>query len=167
MQHPRLSLEVMYWTNGEVSPRSPPPLLLTILNDDARLGLISRHLSEPIQTLTTQSAVQPGEPTGLLRSIGSTHVRYKCRGLSSLPSDSDMVAVSLAAAYADAYPHTKTLTQQAPYDFVGNMTVKDVTDAALNLWLNNDFTQLDCLDKGGVPGYNCPCGTPGFWNTNW
>ncbi|KAG8871882.1 hypothetical protein FRB97_008236 [Tulasnella sp. 331] len=75
--------------------------------------------------------------------------------------------LSLAAAYVDAYPHTKSLTQKEPHDFVGNATVKAVTDLALNLWFEDDFTQIDCLDHGGDPGRNCPCGTPGFWNTNW
>lgn len=38
---------------------------------------------------------------------------------------------------------------------------------ALNYWFDNDFTQSDCVDDGGVASGNCPCGTPGLWNKNW
>ncbi|KAI9485213.1 MAG: chondroitin AC/alginate lyase [Benjaminiella poitrasii] len=38
---------------------------------------------------------------------------------------------------------------------------------ALNYWFENDFTEPDCLESGGKSGHNCPCGTPGLWNTNW
>ncbi|KAG9035127.1 hypothetical protein FRB95_011994 [Tulasnella sp. JGI-2019a] len=75
--------------------------------------------------------------------------------------------VSLAAAYIDAYPHNASLTDKAPNDFIGNATVKNVTDSAMNYWFANDFTDLDCLDDGGTVGGNCTCGTPGFWNENW
>ncbi|KAG1757532.1 polysaccharide lyase family 8 protein [Suillus lakei] len=36
---------------------------------------------------------------------------------------------------------------------------------AMDYWFANDFTNSACLDYGGTP--SCPCGTPGFWNTNW
>ncbi|KAG1783909.1 polysaccharide lyase family 8 protein [Suillus placidus] len=36
---------------------------------------------------------------------------------------------------------------------------------AMDYWFANDFTNPACLDYGGTP--TCPCGTPGFWNTNW
>ncbi|KAG9035110.1 hypothetical protein FRB95_011977 [Tulasnella sp. JGI-2019a] len=75
--------------------------------------------------------------------------------------------VSLASAYIDAYAHNASLTGAAPYDFAWNATVKDVIDSAMGHWFDNDFTDLDCLDKGGVAGHNCPCGTPGLWNPNW
>ncbi|KAG9035128.1 hypothetical protein FRB95_011995 [Tulasnella sp. JGI-2019a] len=75
--------------------------------------------------------------------------------------------VSLAAAYVDAYPHNASLTDEAPNDSIGNTTVKNVTDTAMNYWFANDFTELDCLDKGGVVGSNCPCGTLGLWDKNW
>ncbi|KAG1474632.1 hypothetical protein G6F56_000243 [Rhizopus delemar] len=38
---------------------------------------------------------------------------------------------------------------------------------ALNYWLDHDFTEPDCVDRGGKKGSNCPCGTPGLWNRNW
>jgi len=37
--------------------------------------------------------------------------------------------------------------------------------SAMNFWFSRDFTLPGCLDKGGTSA--CPCGTPGFWNTNW
>ncbi|KAG9007820.1 hypothetical protein FRB93_007211 [Tulasnella sp. JGI-2019a] len=73
--------------------------------------------------------------------------------------------LSLAAAYVDAYPHTAQLTEKAPHNFVGNATVKNVTDSTMNFWFQNDFKPLDCLDNGGSE--SCPCGTPGLWNPNW
>jgi hypothetical protein len=39
--------------------------------------------------------------------------------------------------------------------------------SALNYWFDNDFTQSDCVDDGGIAKGNCPCGTPGLWNKNW
>jgi hypothetical protein len=38
---------------------------------------------------------------------------------------------------------------------------------ALDYWFDNDFTEVDCINGGGREELNCPCGTPGFWNTNW
>ncbi|KAI9249282.1 chondroitin AC/alginate lyase [Sporodiniella umbellata] len=38
---------------------------------------------------------------------------------------------------------------------------------ALNYWLDHDFQEADCLDKGGKKKSKCVCGTPGLWNKNW
>jgi hypothetical protein len=35
----------------------------------------------------------------------------------------------------------------------------------MGFWFANDFTDASCLDFGGDD--ECPCGTPGLWNTNW
>ena len=35
----------------------------------------------------------------------------------------------------------------------------------MDFWFANDFTNPSCIDSGGTT--RCPCGTPGFWNTNW
>ncbi|KAG8851222.1 hypothetical protein FRB96_009425 [Tulasnella sp. 330] len=75
--------------------------------------------------------------------------------------------VSLASAYVNAYAHNASLMDKAPNDFIKNATVKADLDLAMNWWFANDFTELDCLDEGGVAGFNCPCGTPGMWNKNW
>ncbi|THH06921.1 hypothetical protein EW145_g3747 [Phellinidium pouzarii] len=36
---------------------------------------------------------------------------------------------------------------------------------AMDFWFSNDFTNIACLNSGGLAA--CPCGTPGFWNRNW
>ena len=36
---------------------------------------------------------------------------------------------------------------------------------AMDSWFADDFTNPACLDFGGDS--ECPCGTPGLWNTNW
>lgn len=38
---------------------------------------------------------------------------------------------------------------------------------ALDFWFNNNYLPDSCLDQGGLTNNTCPCGTPGFWNTNW
>ncbi|KIO26606.1 polysaccharide lyase family 8 protein, partial [Tulasnella calospora MUT 4182] len=73
----------------------------------------------------------------------------------------------LAAAYTDVLPHSVNLTENPPYDFVGNETVADVLNRAMNWWYQNDFTNDDCIDLGGMPNGTCACGTPGMWNANW
>ena len=49
--------------------------------------------------------------------------------------------------------------------FVNSSTLFDAISRAMDYWFMNDFTVLGCLDSGGLAA--CPCGTPGFWNTNW
>lgn len=41
--------------------------------------------------------------------------------------------------------------------------------SAIDHWFSNDFPSDDCINGGGrdSPGLTCPCGTPGYWNTNW
>ncbi|KAK4511950.1 uncharacterized protein ATC70_003949 [Mucor velutinosus] len=38
---------------------------------------------------------------------------------------------------------------------------------AMDYWFDHNYTPDACLDQGGLPNSECPCGTPGFWNTNW
>lgn len=38
---------------------------------------------------------------------------------------------------------------------------------ALDWWFDRDFTEPDCINAGGQASRNCPCDTPGMWNTNW
>ncbi|KAJ3548815.1 hypothetical protein NM688_g5250 [Phlebia brevispora] len=49
--------------------------------------------------------------------------------------------------------------------FAQNTTLLDAISLAMDFWFSNDFTNPSCLDSGGKAA--CPCGTPGFWNTNW
>jgi hypothetical protein len=49
--------------------------------------------------------------------------------------------------------------------YVKSASLRSAISLAMNYWFSNDFTDATCLDSGGLSG--CPCGTPGFWNTNW
>ncbi|KAI0825160.1 galactose mutarotase-like protein [Trametes gibbosa] len=49
--------------------------------------------------------------------------------------------------------------------FVNSSSLLDAIHRAMDFWFANDFQDQACLDSGGLA--SCPCGTPGFWNTNW
>ncbi|THH34186.1 hypothetical protein EUX98_g64 [Antrodiella citrinella] len=49
--------------------------------------------------------------------------------------------------------------------FVEDPTILSNISKAMDFWFENDLTNLACLDSGGTD--SCPCGTLGFWNTNW
>ncbi|KAH9898428.1 galactose mutarotase-like protein [Cubamyces lactineus] len=49
--------------------------------------------------------------------------------------------------------------------FVNSSSLLDAIHRAMDFWFENDFQDQACLDSGGLA--SCPCGTPGFWNTNW
>ncbi|KAI0662798.1 galactose mutarotase-like protein [Cubamyces menziesii] len=49
--------------------------------------------------------------------------------------------------------------------FVNSSSLLDAIHLAMDFWFENDFQDQACLDSGGLA--SCPCGTPGFWNTNW
>ncbi|KAG1749613.1 polysaccharide lyase family 8 protein [Suillus paluster] len=52
------------------------------------------------------------------------------------------------------------------YDqYVNSSTLFTAIGSAMDYWFNNDFTNIGCLVEGGTD--SCPCGTPGYWNTNW
>ncbi|KAI8060631.1 chondroitin AC/alginate lyase [Gilbertella persicaria] len=63
----------------------------------------------------------------------------------------------LARALSFAVSYTKTLSD----------TMLQNSLSALDYWFENDFTEHDCIENGGVATKNCPCGTPGLWNKNW
>ncbi|KZV87023.1 galactose mutarotase-like protein [Exidia glandulosa HHB12029] len=69
--------------------------------------------------------------------------------------------VALASIYEGAY------AQGALESLAGNSSVLDATLSAMDWWFQRDFTASDCLANGGATGSNCPCDTPGLWNTNW
>lgn len=46
-----------------------------------------------------------------------------------------------------------------------NSSLLSTISKALDYWFDNNYTPDACLDQGGLDA--CPCGTPGFWNTNW
>ncbi|PRP79623.1 polysaccharide lyase family 8 protein [Planoprotostelium fungivorum] len=47
----------------------------------------------------------------------------------------------------------------------GNISYLTATKSAMKFWFDRDYTASDCTWRGGKG--NCPCGTPGFWCTNW
>ncbi|OBZ79298.1 Chondroitinase-AC, partial [Grifola frondosa] len=65
--------------------------------------------------------------------------------------------VTMAAAWHGGLPQGDQYVQSA--------TLLDSVSRAMDYWFINDFTDPSCLDSGGLA--SCPCGTPGFWNTNW
>ncbi|EJF60682.1 polysaccharide lyase family 8 protein [Dichomitus squalens LYAD-421 SS1] len=50
-------------------------------------------------------------------------------------------------------------------NYKNDSSLLDAISRAMDYWFVNDFTNPSCLDQGGLS--TCPCGTPGFWNTNW
>jgi len=49
--------------------------------------------------------------------------------------------------------------------YVKSPTVLDALKRAMDYWFARDYTNEACLEYGGQS--QCPCGTPGLWNTNW
>ncbi|KAJ6552997.1 chondroitin AC/alginate lyase [Mycena capillaripes] len=49
--------------------------------------------------------------------------------------------------------------------YVKDPSLRASISLAMGYWFANDFKVPACLDSGGTA--TCPCGTPGFWNTNW
>jgi hypothetical protein len=67
--------------------------------------------------------------------------------------------VTMAAAYHGGIPIPDG------DQYVNDPTVLDALKRAMGYWFANDYTNDACLEWGGLS--QCPCGTPGFWNTNW
>lgn len=49
--------------------------------------------------------------------------------------------------------------------FTNDATLRSAISLAMGFWFADDFTDPSCIDSGGDAA--CPCGTPGFWNSNW
>ena len=49
--------------------------------------------------------------------------------------------------------------------YVMDPGVLDALKRAMDYWFAHDYTNDACLEYGGLS--QCPCGTPGLWNTNW
>ena len=54
---------------------------------------------------------------------------------------------------------------QGAAQYVKSSSLRTAISLAMGFWFSNDFTDPSCIDSGGDAA--CPCGTPGFWNTNW
>ncbi|KAH9918354.1 polysaccharide lyase family 8 protein [Epithele typhae] len=74
------------------------------------------------------------------------------------PAEEHWVRIeTLAAAWRGGLPGADA--------YVNSSAVLSTASRAMDFWFANDMPNLDCLYNGGTG--NCPCGTPGFWNTNW
>lgn len=102
-------------------------------------------------------AVTPNGPIGPLPFTGAELVS-SCLDMINAATDVIILLVTMAAAYHGGNPGSQ--------QFVKNPTLQQSISAAMNWWFSRDFTASDCLYNGGNTG-NCPCGTPGLWNTNW
>ncbi|KAH8120362.1 polysaccharide lyase family 8 protein [Phellopilus nigrolimitatus] len=49
--------------------------------------------------------------------------------------------------------------------WVNKLDLRAAISLAMDFWFSDDFTNIACLDSGGLA--SCPCGTPGFWDPNW
>ncbi|KAI0741691.1 polysaccharide lyase family 8 protein [Daedaleopsis nitida] len=49
--------------------------------------------------------------------------------------------------------------------YVHDVETRTAISSAMDFWFSRDFAIPACLDYGGED--ECPCGTPGLWNTNW
>jgi len=63
----------------------------------------------------------------------------------------------------------KTLVMMASlwYQDQSDTDLLEKINLAMDHWFSNDFTEDDCINAGGIELLKCPCGTPGFWNSNW
>ncbi|CAO3629612.1 unnamed protein product [Mucor hiemalis] len=59
----------------------------------------------------------------------------------------------------------RIVTLATEYHLNKNSTLLSTISKAMDYWFDNNYTPDACLDQGGLDA--CPCGTPGFWNTNW
>ncbi|KAF7724250.1 hypothetical protein EC973_001206 [Apophysomyces ossiformis] len=48
-----------------------------------------------------------------------------------------------------------------------NGRLRSKISQAMNYWFDNDYDSEDCVERAGKDDGNCPCETPGLWNTNW
>ncbi|QRV91626.1 polysaccharide lyase family 8 protein [Ceratobasidium sp. AG-Ba] len=54
--------------------------------------------------------------------------------------------------------------------YVKSPELRSAISKAMEYWFANDLSTIGngaCMDGGGIDGDQCPCGTPGLWNTNW
>jgi hypothetical protein len=49
--------------------------------------------------------------------------------------------------------------------YAGDPTIREAIGRGMKWWFDNDLQNNDCMDKGGEA--ECPCDSPGMWNTNW
>jgi hypothetical protein len=82
--------------------------------------------------------------------------------VNSQPYEDDHVILDAMAAEWYKITHSDSSTHKHELD---PSQLLSATLKAADWWFKNDFSDAKCLDGGG--GKDCPCGTPGLWNTNW
>ncbi|OAC97695.1 polysaccharide lyase family 8 protein, partial [Mucor lusitanicus CBS 277.49] len=60
-----------------------------------------------------------------------------------------------------------TMASQYRADPANSTQLLPYISKAMDYWFDHNYAPDACLDQGGLPNSECPCGTPGFWNTNW
>jgi hypothetical protein len=50
-------------------------------------------------------------------------------------------------------------------NYSGDPAIREAIGRGMKWWFDNDLQNNECLDEGGEA--ECPCDTPGMWNTNW
>lgn len=68
--------------------------------------------------------------------------------------------ITLASAWSGVNP---TVPQKWAHDD----NLYKAISKGLDYWFDNDYSPDDCIGYGGSDKHNCPCGTPGLWNSNW
>lgn len=144
------------------SPLSPTPAIVPTITQD-----INTIHQRRLVTITEGITTNPKMISSWIKDLGvngqwpSTEVNYTsgCNAQrSNWPAQTHWQRISTMAA---AWHGGLSGGQQYVND---SMTLAAIS-LAMDYWFANDFTNPACLDYGGTP--TCPCGTPGFWNTNW
>ena len=101
------------------------------------------------------------ERTGQLNDTGLESVRRSAIRRQSCDPDLTPIpcVVTMAAAYHGGIP----IPDGDKYAM--DPGVLDALKRAMDYWFAHDYSNDACLEYGG--GSQCPCGTPGLWNTNW
>ena len=106
-------------------------------------------------TSTIQQVALPAAPTGRLKHTG---IEYVCNGT--------LQRRKTQAQLLDAPGNMSAVWHDEEYRVNGTNTPLTATiSAAMKFWFDRDYTNDNCLDRGGRS--ECGCDTPGIWNTNW
>ncbi|KAI8065690.1 galactose mutarotase-like domain-containing protein [Gongronella butleri] len=130
--------------------------------------------------METMAAPVASDPLPGIRQLylqaqaNSTSVSSVAKWVSSLGSNgqwSDIDYTSGCDGRRASWPaigHWSRLQSMA-YSFYSNNDANMLSkiQLAMDYWFSNDYTSDDCIANGGLSNATCPCGTPGFWNTNW
>ncbi|KAL1717893.1 polysaccharide lyase family 8 protein [Schizophyllum commune] len=154
-----------------------PLLLLVGLSQQTSLPPSSRAAADDISTMTDRriAAIVGSQSTG---SVGSW-ISSLDRGQGKWPDSQINYATGCNAQRANwpALNHWNRIVAMtaawhggAPKQdskWVKNKDLRSAISSAMGYWFSHDYKNDACVN-GDFHGKNeCPCGTPGFWNTNW